>query len=451
MERLEGAIVMVLGMGRSGTAAARLAAARGARVLATDDDASALERAIATLDGVEPVDASEAPGVVAGCDVLVASPGVPLSHPAIEAARAANVPCIGELELAARECRARIAAVSGTNGKSTTVEMLGAMLRAAGMDARVAGNVGTPLADVVDDAPEAIALEVSSFQLDTLDAMRWEVGVLLNVTPDHLDRYGGRFEDYAESKRSVARRTDGVYVYHADDAVARDAAALAPRAVAFGVRVDAREADEAYSLENDAFVRIRGGRRETIAPRSILSQPGEPFALDALAAMAAAFAMGADATAVRRALGEWKGLPHRMEFVRRLDGVTYVDDSKATNVDAAVRAIEACDGPAVVILGGRDKDGDFTPLRALSDRVRAGVLLGEAADRIAGALGGAWTFERARDMADAVERAREIARAGDVVLLAPACASFDMFTSYAHRGEVFRRCVESLEARGEAS
>ena len=444
MERLEGERVMVLGLGRSGIAAARLAARRGARVVVTDDDAAAVDRALDAGLAAQAVAADAAIERVARVDRLVVSPGVPLSHPVVAAARAAAVRVVGELELAAEGCRARIVAVSGTNGKSTTVELLAAMLRAAGVDVVVAGNVGTPLADVVDDARGTIVLEVSSFQLDTLETMRWEVGVLLNVTPDHLDRYGGDFDAYAASKREVARRTTRVYAYNADDAVAAAAAALAPRAAAFAL---GRVVDAGAALVDGRFVRVDDGACTDVAPREALAQPGDHFALDALAAMTAAFELGAGVDAVRRALEAWRGLPHRMEVVRRLDGVTWIDDSKATNVDAALCAVEAASGPAVVILGGRDKDGDFTPLRALGTRVRAGVVLGEAADRIADAIGDTWTLERACDMADAVARARRLARPGDVVLLAPACASFDMFTSYAHRGEVFRGCVEALEPR----
>jgi UDP-N-acetylmuramoylalanine--D-glutamate ligase len=441
----------VLGMARSGVAVCGLLAADGRALTVYDDDAATLARfpvtgvarehgdriAIATPDGAQLAAES--------ADCVVVSPGVPLDHRLIEKARAAGTPVIGEIEVAGRYTKATIVGVTGTNGKSTTVSVIGEILKAAGEDAVVAGNIGTPVCDVLRERdPRTLVLELSSFQLDTIDEFRVDVAVLLNVTPDHLDRYHHSFDEYAASKaRILNHATEKThYVFNREDRVANDLAARTPaRGIPFS---SARAVDRGAWFEDNAILRATGGTREKVLPRGEFAPIGVHNLENALASVAAASALGVPLDAIRRGLRGYQPLPHRMELVRVVGGVAYVNDSKATNVDATVKSLVSVDGPSIVILGGRDKEGDFSVLLPHLQGVRRAVLIGEAAPVIRRALAGRVDMTDARDMEDAVRIAREGARSGDTVLLAPACASFDMFKNYQERGEVFRACVNRL-------
>lgn len=376
---------------------------------------------------------------------MVVSPGVPLEHRIIKAALARGIPVIGELELASHFTHARIVGVTGTNGKSTTVSVLGDILKAAGIDAVVAGNIGTPVCDVLREGdPHTLVLEISSFQLDTTDQFRVDVAVLLNVTPDHLDRYHHSFDEYAASKARILRHATPAmhYVYNREDLVAAGLATeTSARPMAFS---SARRLDTGVYFDDGAVMRSWNGTRDLVIRRSEFTPVGVHNLENALASVAAATALDVPLDPMREALRAYHPLPHRMELVRVVKGVAYVNDSKATNVDATVKSLISVEGPSIVILGGRDKDGDFSALLPHLRDVRRAVLIGEARPVIRRALAGHVEMTEAKDMADAVRVAHDDARPGDTVLLAPACASFDMFKNYQERGEVFRACVNRL-------
>jgi UDP-N-acetylmuramoylalanine--D-glutamate ligase len=442
--------MLVVGLGKSGVAAARLLLARGAQVVANDQrseaelDASALElRAL----GAELALGGHDPALFTSVDRIVLSPGVP-HLPALAAADRAGVPIHSEIELASWFVRGTLIGITGTNGKSTVTTLVGEMCRRSGRPTFVGGNLGAPLTEVVGTAaaePGGYAVvELSSFQLERVDRLHVQVAALLNVTEDHLDRYPS-FEAYAEAKAAIFRnQTPGD-------------AAVVPSGDAFCESLTHGGRARVFHFGGkDGAVRVVAGA--VVDPQNGLSVPLSQLALfgrhnhdNACAAALLARLAGVPTEAIEVALREFRGLPHRMQHVRTLDGVDYYDDSKATNVGATVAALDGLserDGRVVLIAGGRDKGGAYEPLaERLRDRARAVVLIGEAAPLIADALHAAsFPRETARDMEHAVERARALALAGDAVLLAPACSSFDMFRSYAHRGDVFQQAVLRLSA-----
>jgi UDP-N-acetylmuramoylalanine--D-glutamate ligase len=395
---------LIVGLARSGVAAARVLADHG-EVLAVDSgrpEVPADLDAVLESDGLELLDR-------AGC--VVKSPGVSNDAPVIAAARERGVPVVGELELAWRLLPNRFVAVTGTNGKTTTVELLGAIWRAAGLPVAVAGNVGTPVSALVGRVePDAtIVCEVSSFQAEDARTFAPDIGLLLNLTPDHLDRHGS-FEAYRDAKLSMfARQTP-------------EQVAIAPESIELpgaGRRVALGEPPLPA-----AEIRLRG-------PHNLENAVG---------ASAVALAAGLPAAAVAEALRGFTGVPHRLEEVGSVDGVLYVNDSKATNVSAAVRGIESFDGGVHAILGGSLKGGGFEGLREpVSARCRACYLIGEAAERLAADLAGAGVpLHRCGDLESAVAAARAAARPGETVLLSPACASYDQFRDFEQRGDRFR-------------
>jgi UDP-N-acetylmuramoylalanine--D-glutamate ligase len=440
----------VLGMARSGLAVSVLLARDGKRVSVYDDDATALEkfrasdaaRANPSIITIEKAHAAEA---AAASECVVVSPGVSLDHPALLRARAAGVPVMGEIEAAYRYTKARIVGVTGTNGKSTTVGVVGDILKAGGVDVVVAGNVGTPLADVLRARdPDTLVLELSSFQLDTIDRFRVDVAVLLNVTPDHLDRYHHSFHEYAASKARILNRASAEtsYVYNAEDAVAT-ALAKSHRGPTIPFSSQ-RVLDAGVFFDGETIVRVWNGKRDAVIKRSEFTPVGVHNLENALASIGAVIPFDVPLDAIRTALRAYRPLPHRMELVRVVDGVAYINDSKATNVDATAKSLASIDGPVIVILGGRDKEGDFGALVPYLKTARRAVLIGEARNIIARALAGRVATTEAADMPGAVRAARASAQPGDTVLLAPACASFDMFRNYQERGEVFRASVNAL-------
>jgi UDP-N-acetylmuramoylalanine--D-glutamate ligase len=418
-----------VGLARSGQAAARVLAERGEAVVGVDAsrpdvDVPMLEVHLES-DGVELLDRVQ---------TVVKSPGVPNEAPAIAAARKRGVEVIGELELAWRLLPNRFVAVTGTNGKTTTVELLGAIWRAAGLPVAVAGNVGTPLSSLVGELyPDATVIcEASSFQLEDSSAFAPEVAVLLNVEEDHLDRHG----DLASYRAAKGR----IFANQRPEDWAVTPAGLAPGGAAawagFGRGADA----DVW----DGQVRFRG---EPLLAVEELRIRGAHNLDNALAATAAALAGGdVEPGAVARALREFPGVEHRLEEVATVGGVLYVNDSKATNPASAVRGLQAFDGGVHAILGGSLKGGGFDALRgAVAERCRACYLIGTAAERLAGDLEGTAPLVRSDTLERAVGQAAAAARPGDVVLLSPACASFDAFASYEHRGARFKELVSGLE------
>jgi UDP-N-acetylmuramoylalanine--D-glutamate ligase len=449
---LAGKRVLVVGLGRSGIAAAVLCAARAARVTVTDKrPAIDLVGALARLPaGIAQELGGHRRESFLDADLIVLSPGVP-EIPELSDARAAGVEITGELELASRFVAAPIVAVTGTNGKSTTTTLIGDMLRATGRPTFVGGNLGEPLAEAVGTpAAEAggfCVVEVSSFQLETVEAFHPRVAVLLNITPDHLDRYEG-MEGYAAAKaRIFAAQGDGDFaVVNFDDPLSVRASA-AGRARREGFSIVDTLASGAW-LGGPLMVKLPAEGPESY-PADLPWLLGQRHnQANALAALLAARLAGASPEEARQGLVAFRPLAHRMELVAEVGGVAYYDDSKGTNVGAVVAALDGFPRPVVLIAGGRDKGGDYAPLAGALGRVgRAAVLIGEAAAKMEAAFQGVLPVERAETLEDAVETARRLARPGDAVVLSPACSSFDMFRDYAHRAEVFRSSVARVTGR----
>lgn len=443
--------VLVVGLGRSGIAAARLCADHGAKVTVTDiRAASALGPLVDDLPStiVRELGGHQAQTFLAA-DMIVLSPGVPpLAE--VAAARARGVPITGELEIAARFVGANIVAITGTNGKSTTTTLCGAILSATGRPTFVGGNLGVPLSEAVGTSAAApggaCVVEASSFQLETVEHFRPQVAVLLNITADHLDRYAD-IEAYAQAKaRIFAAQTGADFaVVNVDDpTVARITSALASRRIPISTR---QRLSEGGWLDGEALcLRLPGGTVEYY-PANLRGLVGCHNQENALAALVAARLSGALPAEARRALLTFRPLAHRMELVAEAEGVAFFDDSKGTNVGAVVAALSGFPRPVVLIAGGRDKGGAYEPLAAaMKDVGRGAVVIGEAGSRIAEALSPVVPVERAASMDDAVERAAALARPGDAVVLSPACSSFDMFRNYEHRAEAFRAAVGRIVA-----
>lgn len=446
---LAGKCVVVVGLARSGQAACRLLLKQGAAVVGTDRrgereigaDLGGLERDGVRLDLGERYLRS-----LLSADLVVVSPGIDLREPPFRRVRKLGIPLIGEVELAYRCSEATFIGITGTNGKSTTTTLVGAILQQAGLSAHVAGNIGTPLCQVAPSLAvgESVVTELSSFQLETIDTFRPHVAVLLNLAPDHLDRYD-QVEDYYRAKVRIFenQQPSDFTVVNADDPLVLQASARARgRRIAFS-RTGPLDAG-AY-VDGDRLILALDGRREVLCRISELKILGVHNLENALAAALSAAAVGASMTAIRAALTSFEGLEHRLEFVSEIDGVRYVNDSKGTNVGAVVRSLESFTDPVILIAGGRDKHGDFAPLIPLvHERVKRLILIGEAAETLRRMLAAVCPTEEASSLEEAVRRAAAVASSGEVVLLSPACASFDMFTDFEERGRVFKAAVRRL-------
>ncbi|HET6725406.1 MAG TPA: UDP-N-acetylmuramoyl-L-alanine--D-glutamate ligase [Gammaproteobacteria bacterium] len=436
---------LIIGLGKTGLASARFLARRGYAVAVTDNRAEppALAALKAELPDVALFVGGYSPDALANADFVIVSPGVSSQEPFILRARALGLPVCGDVELFAREARAPVVGITGTNGKSTVTTLLGLMAERAGRDVRFGGNIGTPVLDLLEEAePDLYVLELSSFQLETTDRLPLAAAVVLNVTPDHLDRYRN-VDEYAAAKARIYYDA-AVSVVNRDDSRVLAMAESKRRTIRFGLGAPA--ADEYGIIETDTGGWLARGS-EKIMPTAELKIRGRHNHANALAALALGEAVDLPREAMIDILVDFRGLPHRMRFVTEAGGVAWYDDSKATNVGAAVAAIVGADAPLVVIAGGDGKGQEFADFaRALAGRARAVVLIGRDADRIAAALEDLVPYEHAAGMEDAVTRAAALARPGDWVLLAPACASFDMFASYEARGDAFVAAVRRLAA-----
>ena len=443
---VRGKRVTVVGAARSGIAAAHLLVRRGATVTLTDTrdeiaDAHGLRSAGVRLE----LGRHEAT-TFSSSDLIVLSPGVPATIAEVAAARAAGVPVIGEMEMAARWLRGRIVAITGTKGKSTTTTLTGRMLAAGGHKVLVGGNIGNALSAQVEDSTDQTihVVEASSFQLETIESFRPWIAVLLNFSPDHLDRHADEQEYAAAKSRIFVNQTaDDWAVLNADDvSVARMAADAVSRRLLFSMTDSLASG---VLVQGDSIVRRTAEGDTPLVPLASVRLLGRHLIADVLAASAVASLAGVDAAAVTEAVEQFTGLEHALEPVAEFGGVMFVNDSKATNIEAARRAIESFDS-VVVILGGRFKGGDFADLRqSLVDRRASVVAIGESQDLVVNALAGAVPIHRASDLGAAVRTAFASAPPGAAVVLAPACASFDMFSDYAERGRVFKQEVRRLE------
>jgi len=438
--------VTVAGAARSGIAAAELLARRGARVTLSDTHAEAPGTEPLVALGVDLERGGHRTETFAGADLVVLSPGVPPNQEAVQAARARNVPVIAEIELASRWLQGRVIAITGTKGKSTTTALTGRMLEAAGFKVTVGGNIGAPLsAQVSMSTPETLhVVETSSFQLEQIDRFHPWIAVMLNFSPDHLDRHPD-ITAYGAAKQRIFENQDAGdwAVVNADDPAVLE---LARRGRATK-HLFARETsiplgtivDEGWIVDRQ----VHEDRR--LVPISAIHLLGAHLVTDVLAAATVGAIAGAAPAAMTAAVEAFPGLEHAMELVGVIGGVRFVNDSKATNVESALRSIESFERDVVAIIGGRFKGGDFRLLRdALKTRARAVVAIGESKALVREALGDVVPVHEAATFEEAIQRAYEIARPEGVVLLAPACASFDMFRDYAERGRKFKEAVRSL-------
>ncbi len=435
---------LVVGLGLTGLSCVRFLAVRGYAVRGVDTrDAppqlGELKRRFPQVElyaGGLPDRLFDHPGL------LVVSPGVSLKEPPIRRAIERGIEPIGDIELFAREARAPVLAITGANGKSTVTALTGAMCAAAGLKTLVGGNIGTPVLELLEaPVPDVYVLELSSFQLETTWSLNARAATVLNVTPDHMDRYDS-LDEYAVAKARVFRG-NGTLVLNADDARVRAMAVAGRRAVYFGLDEPLGPGD--YGLRRDGSEEwlARGGER--LMPARDVPLPGRHNLANALAAVALAETVGVAAAPACAAIRAFRGLPHRTELVAEQDGVRWINDSKGTNVGATVAALNGMTAPTVLIAGGDGKGQDFGALRAaVRAHARAVVLIGRDAALIETALAGTVTMQRAPTLPEAVRLARRLAQSGDVVLLSPACASFDMFRNYEHRGDVFRAAVREL-------
>jgi UDP-N-acetylmuramoylalanine--D-glutamate ligase len=445
---------LIIGAARSGIAAAKFLQARGAVVALTDR--KALERWSDEARALKEIGVGLLPGEVPTwlldqLELVVVSPGVPSNIIPIRYAERAGAEVIGEVELAFRYLKGRVIAITGSNGKTTTTSLIGELLRDAGLNVQVGGNIGTALISMAETSRDDgwTVVEVSSFQLETIKTFHPAVAVVLNVTPNHMDRYE-TFNDYAAAKHRIFMNQEvgDVAVLNADDEVVSSwERGLKASVVKFSTK---RELETGFFLRGKELV-VRNHEDRVVVRADEMKLRGVHNVENVLAALAAGIAAGASIESMRKTVKSFEPVEHRLEFVTELNGVKFYNDSKATSVDATLKALEAFandEGKVVLILGGLGKKAPYEPLaRLVKEKVRKLVLVGDDAETIANELGDYAPVERASDMKDAVHRSFAASEKGDVVLLAPACASFDMFESFEHRGKVFKEEVRRLTAK----
>ncbi len=443
--------VLVVGLGKSGVASALFLAQRGAKVAVSDAKAQEqLRDEIPQLldAGISVETGQHGERTFRDQDLIVVSPGVPFDVPQLVHARELGIAVIGEVELAARFLKGHIVAITGSNGKTTTTTLAGNVIAAAGRKTLVGGNIGTPAITFADQATEDswVVLEISSFQLETIETFHPQIAVVLNITPDHLDRHH-TFENYAAAKARIFENqtSKDFAVLNADNEPCAALAARTKSEVFWFSRRD--EVDRGAFVHGDKVGwRDSLGTRD-VMPLSEIGLKGSHNVENVLAAVCVGMLAGVEPEQIRRAVAEFKAVEHRLEYVATIRGVEYYNDSKATNVDATIKALESFPGHIHLILGGKDKGSDYSVLNdLLKERVKRVYTIGAAAQKIESQARGA-EIVSVGTLEAAVKRASEAAVAGDIVLLAPACASFDQFNSYEHRGLVFKDLVRQLAAR----
>lgn len=449
---LKGKKVLIIGAAKSGVAAARFVAAHGGRVCLNDikERQEFDPRLIESLEGLglDLVLGRHAEISVEQPDLLIPSPGVPLDLPLIGEAREKGIPVWSEFELGYRWTKGQVVAITGTNGKTTTTSLLGQLFKDAHKKVFVGGNIGIPfIAEAENLSEDEIAvLEASSFQLEPTESFKPKVALILNITPDHIDRHGS-MENYIRAKAKVFSNQDrnDWLILNWDDEITRNLATQADSKVIYFSRKHILK--EGLCIKNGYLTVIDGGREIQIIRPEEIGIPGGHNLENAMAAAAAGWVMGVSAENIAHSLHTFPGVEHRLEHVLTIAGVSFINDSKGTNPDASIKALEAFQGPIVLIAGGKSKGSDFLPFaEKIRERVKALVLVGKAAGEIEEAVKkvGYTNYYFARDFKDAVYKAGSLAEKGDIVLLSPACASFDMFRSYEHRGEVFKELVHQM-------
>jgi len=441
--------VLVVGLGRSGAASAVFLQEHGAKVIVSDSKSEAqLQRDVpALLDrGIAIETGQHGERTFRDQDLIVVSPGVPSDQPQLQHARSLGIPVIGEVELAYRFLKGKVLAITGSNGKTTTTTLVGEILSKSGRKTLVGGNIGTPVISLAGQStPETlVVLEISSFQLESIEQFRPWIAAILNITPDHLDRHH-TFQAYVDAKLRIFenQQADDFAILNADDptcAGLKDK--VRSRLLWFSRR---QRVESGAFLSGDQIVFRHDGQEQPVLSRSDIQLKGEHNLENVLAAVAMTMMAGCTPEQVRQGVREFRAVEHRLELAGSINGVTFYNDSKATNVDATQKALESFPGNIHVILGGKDKGSDYSVLNPLlRERVKRAYLIGAAADKIAAQVQGAVELARSGTLERAVRQAFDAALPGDVVLLAPACASFDQFENYEHRGRVFKALVQSL-------
>jgi UDP-N-acetylmuramoylalanine--D-glutamate ligase len=452
---LRGKRVLVVGLARTGIATALFCAARGAIVTATDTRTEKeFGESLGPLHaaGIKIELGVHRENTFLDQDLIIPSPGVPADAPLLQAARAKGVTIWSEIELADRFLRGRLIGITGSNGKTTTTSLIEHILRNAGFSTILAGNIGTPLISRVElSSDQTIAVaELSSFQLELIESFRPNISVFLNLTPDHLDRHR-TLESYGRAKaRIFENQTEADFaVVNADDPAATPYAPTKPQVFWFSRKQ--RVTQGAFVREDEIIFR-QAGNESAVLKLSDIPLAGAHNLENVLAAVAGTRLAGAAAASIAKGVCSFAGVEHRLEFVAEIAGVRYYNDSKATNVDATLKALDAFPGRILILLGGKDKGSDYTVLqKPLRDKAILALLIGAAADKIESQIAGSVAIERAGTIERAVETASHAARPGDVVLLAPACASFDQFQNYEHRGRVFKDLVHQLERQAAST
>ena len=448
---VKGKRVLVVGLGKSGAASALFLAQHGAKVAVSDAKAQEqLRDEIPQLldAGISVETGSHGERTFRDQDLIVVSPGVPFDVPQLVHARERGIPVIGEVELAARFLKGHVVAITGSNGKTTTTTLAGDVIAAAGRKTLVGGNIGTPAITFADEATDDtwVVLEISSFQLETIQAFHSQIAVVLNVTPDHLDRHH-TFENYISAKARIFENqtASDFAVLNADNQPCVNLALELKSSVRWFSRL--KELENGAFVSGDKIVWRDEANTVEIMPLSDIGLKGSHNVENVLAAVCVGMLAGVEPRQIRRAVADFKAVEHRLEYVAAVKGVEYYNDSKATNVDATIKALESFPGRIHLILGGKDKGSDYSVLNdLLKERVKRVYTIGAAAQKIESQAKGAEILS-VGTLEAAVKRASEAAEAGDIVLLAPACASFDQFNSYEHRGQVFKDLVRQLAAR----
>jgi UDP-N-acetylmuramoylalanine--D-glutamate ligase len=448
----------IIGAARSGVAAAKLLKKKGYKVLLSDSGAADKVKKD-LLQEIKDNRIDFESGIhsekVYECDVIVVSPGVPQKSAVIQEALKRGIQVVSEVEAASWFCKGKIIAITGTNGKTTTITLTGELFKDAGFKTFVCGNIGVAFSDVVDEIDEesVAVLETSSFQLDNIKNFKPYVSVLLNITPDHLDRYDHNFNNYIKSKLKIIEKQDenDFFVYNYDDDVIKQSMndRIKPKLIPFSIKKDLSKEFEtaAYLHENQLIYFYYMGKENIIDARKLIIK-GKHNIYNSLASVIAAKIFSIKREYITETLLNFKGVEHRLEFVKEINGVKFYNDSKATNVNSVWYALQGFSEPIILILGGRDKGNDYSEIEnEVKQNVKHIIAIGESRDKVYNFFAGKLPVTIADDMEDAVKKCYANADKGNIVLLSPACASFDMFDNYEHRGEVFKQIVNSLNGK----
>ena len=449
MVSFRGKKIAVLGMARSGIAAAKLASKLGAKVILSDAKTrEQLKDKINQLKDKKIVIETDGHSekVLKGADFIILSPGIPGDIGILKTAFRLGIPVLSEVEMAYQLLKAPLVAITGTNGKTTTTTLIGEIIKNSGREVRVAGNIGTPLTSIVDkvSADGLVVAEISSFQLETIDKFKPWISLILNITPDHLDRYRN-MEEYIRAKKRVFENQDAgdFLILNADDALAGKMAKEAGGKVVFFSR--RKELKRGVFVKNNKIVSVLDEVKNFSCPVDTIKLPGPHNLENVLAAVAAGLLCKVNHNSLRKTIATFRGVEHRLELVAEIEGIRFINDSKGTNVDSTLRALESFAEPIILIAGGRDKGSPYLPLKdPVVQKVKALVLLGEAAPRIKRELGDYSRVYMVKDLRQAVETSAGLAVKGDIVLLSPACSSYDMFNNYEERGREFKKFVRAL-------